>query len=994
MGMKKLLATLVLLAFPANSFAGLLITRGQGISLTGADGVQFIGINGISLTGADGFLATSTNGISLTGADGISLTGADSIPSTSANSATYTGPNGISLTGADGISLTGADGISLTGADGISLTGADGITYRADSVIIREGNGISLTGADGITLTGVDGISLTGADAVVSQTPNVSTVAHANGISLTGADGISLTGADGISLTGADAIVGMGPDGVLFTQRNPTGISLTGADAIGIVSGNGISLTGADGITLTGVDGANIVGFDTGVGLQGLDPELAEHLNRMTDDSSVNAIITFHKPVTDRQLGQLRRIGIRGGTRFRILPMLYVTATRRQLIAVSRMPAVRSIYGNRTLNFNSDPYFDITGVQRIGSDRDLRTGRGMGLTGRDVTVAVLDTGINSQHPDLNGKVVQNVRLNDLQSVPAGFQYPENSENVANTDVVAGHGTFVSGIVAGSGAASGGKYAGVAPGAKLLGLSAGDVNLTFVLSGFDYLLEKQAAYGPRVVNCSFSADTLFDLNDPVNIATRILTDRGVNVVFSAGNNGAGNSTMNPYALAPWVIGVGATDQNGVLARFSSRGGFGDTLQHPSLVAPGVSIASVRSLPTTTSVGGVAGADVSRLTMTELPYYTTASGTSFSAPQVAGAIALMLEANPALTPAEVKDILSRTATPMPKYFYHEAGAGMLNTYAAVLEAAYPDRRMGGFRAMNSLNSVRFVTSRTQPWAQTVTPGQPSIHDVSLPANVVEATVQISWALSTNDLALRVFSGNTLLEESNRLNAPGLTARSEKVVLHDPVVQGVRVNVSHTAGLGTTQSVTGILETTQVQYPQLADLAGASLSQAQSAMLMSVMMPLGTRFRPSSSVSRAELAEGLLRAGSVPQYMARSPLFTDVRDGYRRNFVESSHRNPDGALFYDASEGGRFYPYNNASRLVAAVAFVKAAKLESEAASAALPSGVTDADTIPVDLRGYVAVALSRGFMTLDGSGFSPNKSLTRIDLAAALNRLLLG
>ena len=134
---------------------------------------------------------------------------------------------------------------------------------------------------------------------------------------------------------------------------------------------------------------------------------------------------------------------------------------------------------------------------------------------------------------------------------------------------------MSGIIAGSGASSAGKYSGVASGAKLLGLSAGDLNLTYVLSGFDYLLQKGQIYNVRVVNCSFSANTVFDSDDPVNIATKMLTDRGINVVFSAGNSGPGNGTMNPYAMAPWVVGVGATDQTERhFADYSSRGSFGD------------------------------------------------------------------------------------------------------------------------------------------------------------------------------------------------------------------------------------------------------------------------------------------------------------------------------------------------------------------------------------------------------------------------------------
>ncbi len=115
----------------------------------------------------------------------------------------------------------------------------------------------------------------------------------------------------------------------------------------------------------------------------------------------------------------------------------------------------------------------------------------MPVTGRNVTVAVLDTGINSQHADLAGKVVQNVRLADTQSLPGSFAYPAPLENLTNTDLVSGHGTFVGGVIAASGASSSGRFAGVAPGARLLGLSAGDLNLMYVLSGFDYLLEKRA-----------------------------------------------------------------------------------------------------------------------------------------------------------------------------------------------------------------------------------------------------------------------------------------------------------------------------------------------------------------------------------------------------------------------------------------------------------------------------------------------------------------------
>ena len=996
--MNRFLALLILFLLAAKpALAGLSVVKSNGITLTGADGISYVGLNGITLTGADGIFNFSSNGITLTGADGITLTGADGITLTGADGSTYTGPNGITLTGADGITLTGADGITLTGADGITLTGADGQQYTANSIIVRQPNGITLTGADGITLTGADGITLTGADGAAQVGPNGITLTGADGITLTGADGITLTGADGITLTGADSVIGVGTTGVLFDHTNPSGITLTGADGITLTGADGITLTGADGITLTGADGITLTGADDNTGLQGVDPELVIALNNATDDSNINALIVYHASVTDADIAQLQQLGITGGTRLRMLPMVYVTATKAQLLAVSQLPTVRSLYGNRTLTFNSDPYFNTTGVQRVGPDADLRQDNGsMPVTGRNVTVAVLDTGINSQHADLVGKVVQNVRLADTQSLPGSFAYPAPLENLSNTDLLGGHGTFVSGVIAASGVSSSGRFAGVAPGARLLGLSAGDLSLVHVLSGFDYLLAKRVQYNVRVVNCSFSANTVFDINDPVNVATKMLTDAGVNVVFSAGNTGSGNGTMNPYAIAPWVIGVGATDAAGKLASYSSRGNFGDALQHPSLVAPGTNVISLRSAPTVTGVSGIAGADTQRLSTTEMLYYTTATGTSFSAPQVAGAVALMLEVNPNLTPAEVKDILSRTATPLPRYFFHEAGAGMLNTYAAVLEAAFPERHMGGFRSTLSRNNIRFVTRTSQTFEQTVFPGSASSAKVAIPQNTVQIGVNIYWNLSANDFGLRVYDqSNSLVGESNYLNLPALTGRREKVVLRNPLSQTLRASISHSGNVGTSQQVFGAVEVTQVEYPTLLDESTLSADQAvqvEKSLLANLMLPEGQKFRPNSAVSRVELAEALVRSGLVPQYMASAPMFTDVRDSYSRNVVESTQAFASGSVFYDAVAGKNFYPYNGATKLIAAIAFVKAAGLGPQASAALLPLTVSDGSSIPAAWRGYVAIALQRGFISLDGNSFNPSRTLTRVELATSLNALV--
>jgi serine protease AprX len=975
MVIRKIFCFVILYALSINvAFAGVNIVKSNGITLTGADGVNYFGTNGITLTGADGFLSYQTNGITLTGADGITLTGADGITLTGADGSTYTGTNGITLTGADGITLTGADGITLTGADGITLTGADGVTYQADSIVVQQPNGITLTGADGITLTGADGVVPVGT----------------NGITLTGADGITLTGADGITLTGADGIIGINSNGIAFSLANPTGITLTGAD--------GITLTGADGITLTGADG--IVFKDEeepaviGTGLQSVDPELALLVNNATDDSNINAIIIFHNYPTESDLNALRQIGINGGTKYSVLPMITVSATRTQLQAVSRLPQVRSMYGNRTLTLNSDPFFKTTQLQRAPTDGDLQAKNGgTAITGRNVTVAVLDTGVNGLHNDLSGKVVQNVRLADAQSAPLGFTNPVPVENLPNTDLAAGHGTFVAGIIAASGAASNGKYNGVAPGANILGLSAGDLNLSFVLAGFDYILQRRADYNVRVVNCSFSSNTVFDYNDPVNIATKILTQNGVNVVFSAGNSGSGNGTLNPYAAAPWVVSVGSTDEKGKLSDFSSRGVFGSRNHNPSLVAPGANVVSLRGAVSQTSVLGLTGADTTRLTPAELPFYTTASGTSFSAPQVAGAIALMLEANPNLSPKQIKDILQRTATPMPLYYRHEAGAGMLNTYAAVLEAAFPERRMGIFRSLLERGALQFTTSESQVFEATVNQGASFTKNFLVPADTIQTGVHIAWEMSSNDLALKVFDANgMLIGESNYLNAPGLSGRREKVILNYPGGQTYQASIQNTANLGASpQQFTGIVETTCINYSpalKLQQLPIQSQVIVKESLRSYLTLSQGALFKPSFGVTRAELAAGIVRNGRASQYLSGAPMFADVRDLMTRNVVESVQTYPNGKLFFDASSGASFNPNSFASKLVTAVALVKAANLDSAAASAVLPFSVTDRNTIPAEWRGYVAVALQKGLINLDGAAFNPNRALTQLELAQAM------
>ncbi|HEU4593895.1 MAG TPA: S8 family serine peptidase [Pyrinomonadaceae bacterium] len=986
---QALCLSLALLLTTLPALAGIRVQGTQGLVLTGVDGIYYENTEGLVLTGVDGLLGLGVNGIFGTGSDGATAYGTNGLVLTGVDGVTYTGANIYTAPHADGATMAFADGLTMTGVDGLTMTGVDGTTWQVNSVIIRQADGLSMTGMNGLTMTGVDGLQRVGED----------------GLTMTGVDGLTMTGVDSIRLNSAAQVIATGTDGVLFSAP-ANGLTMTGVDGLTMTGVDGLTMTGVDdlkgvsldGLTMTGVDGDGPT--EGGGGLQSFDPLLALELDALTDDSNVNAVVVYHRPVTDADINDLKAAGVLGGTRYRALPMVALTATKRQIDEIGDLPAVRSIYGQRTLQWKADESREKSGLTRMREDSDLLAFRGgMPLEGNGVGVAVLDTGIDATHADLAGRVVRNVKLVDLQGLnPLGFVAPTNVEGLNNTDLAGGHGTFVSGVIAGSGARSGGKFKGYAPKSRLVGLSAGDASLFNVLAGFDYLLARHQELGVRVLNCSFSANALYDPSDPVNVATRLLTEQGVNVVFSAGNSGPGLHSLNPYAAAPWVISVGALDARGRLADFSSRGDFGSRNYRPTLVAAGTEIVSLRAggVSLTGLNGLLSGTDGKLLSLAELPYYTTGSGTSFSAPQVAGTIALMLEANPSLTPAEVRDILQRTATPLPPYYQHEVGAGALNTYAAVLEAAFPERQIGLFRAVLNREQVRFVKEPAQFLNATVSPGGQHEFRVQVPADAVMASAQIAWGpvLSVNDLSLAVYDpAGVKRAESNYLNLPGLTGRRERTLLNNPAAGTWRVRVRHTLGLGlTAQTFAGVFETARVEHATLRDASGFDTNIQQAVRTFSMWPDRGGYFRPTAPLTRADLAASLVAAGLVPQYMPAQPSFADVRDATTMNFVESAQHAPGGALFPGVARGGAFSPDGNVSRLVAAIVLVRAAGLQTEAEASANTSTLffRDGADIPDEWRGYVHVAVMRQLVSSDET-FEPGGNFTRAELAQALSAI---
>jgi serine protease AprX len=308
----------------------------------------------------------------------------------------------------------------------------------------------------------------------------------------------------------------------------------------------------------------------------------------------------------------------------------------------------------------------------------------LGLDGAGVGVATIDSGVSAAHADLEGRVAQFVDFVNGQPQP----YDDY-----------GHGTHVAGIIAGNGHDSDGLYRGIAPGAHLIVLKALDVRgngfTSNVIAAIDYAIANRDAFNIRVINLSVAAGVYESYGrDPLALAARRAVDAGIVVVAAAGNNGrdaAGDPVYGGIASpgnAPWVLTVGASSEMGtarreddVVAPFSSRGPTAiDKAAKPDLVAPGVGIESTTE-PSSALFAANPGSRLWGALGTESEPYLRLTGTSMSAPVVTAAIALMLQANPALTPNAVKAILQYTAESRDAYDAYTQGAGFLNARGAV-------------------------------------------------------------------------------------------------------------------------------------------------------------------------------------------------------------------------------------------------------------------------------------------------------------------------
>lgn len=299
-------------------------------------------------------------------------------------------------------------------------------------------------------------------------------------------------------------------------------------------------------------------------------------------------------------------------------------------------------------------------IKRIHSDREVRALLDIArpsvragapalrnVTGKGVTITIIDTGIYS-HKDLGGRIKAFKDFIGTSNSP----YDDN-----------GHGTHCAGDAAGNGAASGGKYKGLAPEAELVGVKVlgktGSGSLSTVMAGVQWCIENREKYDIDVISMSLGSRAASPASeDPMVRIVEKAWENGIVVVVAAGNEGPDAKTISSPGICPKVITVGAMDDkdtdrrdDDLVADFSSRGPTIDGINKPDILTPGVNIISLRS-PNSYLDKQLKGSRVGN-------EYLTMSGTSMATPICAGMVALILEKHSKLGPDDVKERLLRAA-----------------------------------------------------------------------------------------------------------------------------------------------------------------------------------------------------------------------------------------------------------------------------------------------------------------------------------------------
>jgi serine protease AprX len=416
------------------------------------------------------------------------------------------------------------------------------------------------------------------------------------------------------------------------------------------------------------------------------EPKLSGELANVAEQSRgglIRIVATLRSAPSKRLLSSIQhRVGdVAGIRRLASVNAFAAAVTKRQLAGLTALAEVAHVELDSVVTGLNDTAQSSFGVTKAKLDIPNIDGDGDGVPGvysaGDLVAAVIDSGIDAGHRDLDeGKVLAFVNCLSGACVPAS-PFDDN-----------GHGTHVAATIAGDGdGRDDHRYRGVAPGAALVGVkvlrSDNKGLMSDVINGIAWVVEHRVVYGIEAINLSLGSAGCWDGTEAAAQAVNGARAAGLVVVVAAGNDGPNECTVTSPGSAADALTVGAMSDMGVVpgvdrsarpgflpAWFSSRGPTADGRIKPDILAPGVRVTSAQA----NSVDG----------------YADGFGTSMAAPFASGVAVLMLDANPALTPDQVKETIMSTAVPWgngvagPIGPNADYGAGRLDAYAALARA----------------------------------------------------------------------------------------------------------------------------------------------------------------------------------------------------------------------------------------------------------------------------------------------------------------------
>ena len=390
---------------------------------------------------------------------------------------------------------------------------------------------------------------------------------------------------------------------------------------------------------------------------------LSQEMEKAGDEEALPVTIVFKDEFDDAQRKKVETLlgDYKPKHEFKNIPAVSMNVNKQKIKELSKLDIIEHIeYDEEVtiLNDRADYWF---GTEKARSDFGLDGDRDKNVRSYskdDVVVAVIDTGIDPNHVDLDGgKIIAWKDYVNERSTPYDDQ---------------GHGTHVAGTIAGEGDGNS-KYEGVAKGAALIGLKTlnnrGSGSMSDITAAVDWCITNKNTYGINIINMSLGTTGSSNGKDSTSLAVNNAVANGITVVVAAGNSGPSRYTIGSPGAAEDAITVANMVDVGEggfsLAPSSSRGPTADGRIKPDIGGPGTRIISAR----TNTING----------------YVTQSGTSMAAPFVAGTIALMLDANPNLTPNQIKSILTSTAQDWAGNGKDiDYGYGRLDAYKAIKRA----------------------------------------------------------------------------------------------------------------------------------------------------------------------------------------------------------------------------------------------------------------------------------------------------------------------